>query len=52
MASFEYTELTITGDKVDDDEQRVEVFWLNPFSMESFGTCNMLVLWLESDVMG
>ena len=44
MASFEYTELTLAGDKADDDEQRFEVSQLNPFSMEFFGTCNMLAL--------
>ena len=52
MEIFEYTKLTLTGDKVDDDEKRVEVLRLNPFSMESFSTCNMLVLWLESEVVG
>ena len=52
MESFEYTELTLAGDKVDDDEHKVKVFWLNPFSMESFGTCNMMELWLESKVVG
>ena len=44
METFEYTELTLTGDKEDDDEQRVKVQGLNPFSMESFDTCNMLEL--------
>ena len=51
MESFEYTELTLAGDKENDDEQRVKVFGLNPFSMESFGTCNMLELWLEREVV-
>ena len=47
MESFEYTELTLVGDKVDDDEKRVKVLRLNPFFMESFGTYNMLERWLE-----
>ena len=52
MASFEYTKLTLAGDKEDDDEKRVKVFGLNPFSMESFGAYNMLELWFESEVVG
>ena len=52
MESFEYTKLTLTVHKADDDKHRVEVFQLNPFSMESFGTYNMLVVWLESEVVG
>ena len=52
MARFEYTELTLAGDKATADEHRVEVCHLNPFLMESFGTCDMLVLWLESEVVG
>ena len=52
MASFEYAELTLAGDKVDDDSQRVDVFWLNPVSVESFDAYNMPVFWFKSEVVG
>ena len=51
MERFEYIELTIASDKMDDDEQRFKVFGINPFSMESFDACNMLEIWLESKVL-
>ena len=52
MESFEYTELTLIGDKVDYDGQRVEVIWLDPFLVESFDAYNMLVFWFKSEVVG
>ena len=52
MESFKYTELTLTSDKVDDDSQRVDVFLLNPVSVESLDACNMPVFWFKSKVMG
>ena len=52
MEIFEYTKLTLIGDKVDDDGQRVEVFQLNLVSVESFDACNMPVFWFKSKVVG
>ena len=52
MASFEYTKITLVGDKVDDDGQRLELFQLDPVSVESFDACNMLVFWFKSEVIG
>ena len=51
IESFENTELTLGSDKADDDEQRVKIFRLNPFSMESFDAYNMLELCLEREVV-
>ena len=52
MEIFEYIETTPACDKDNDDEQRVKVFWLNPFLMESFDTCNIQVLWIERKFVG
>ena len=43
MEIFEYIEITLVGDKVDDDGQRVEIFRLDLISVESFDACNMPV---------
>ena len=52
MAGFEYTKLTLTSDKVYDENQRVDVYWLNPVLVESLDACNMSVFWFKSKVLG
>ena len=52
MESFEYTELTLVGDKVDDDGKRFDVLKLNPISVESFDACNMSVFWFRRKIVG
>ena len=52
MESFEYTELTLTSDKVDYHTQRVDVFFLNPVSVESIDSYNMSVFGFKREVVG
>ena len=52
MEIFEYIELNLASDKVDDDSQRVDVLWLNPVAMESLDAYNMSVFWFKSEVVG
>ena len=52
MASFKQSKLTLTGYKADDNDQRVEVFWINPFSVKPLRSCYMLEIWLESEIVG
>ena len=52
MAVFEYTELTFASDKVDENSQRVDVFWLNLVSVESLDAYNMPIFWFKSKFLG
>ena len=52
MENFEHGKLTLTGYKVDDDGQRVEVFELNPFFVKPLHSCYMLKIRLESKMVG
>ena len=52
MERFEYTELTLTSDKVYDDSKSVDVSQLNLVSVESFDTCNMSVFQFKREVVG
>ena len=51
MAGFEYIELTFASDNVDDDSQRVDLFWLNPILVESLDAWNMPIFWFKSKVV-
>ena len=52
MEIFEYTKLTRAGDKLDEDGQRVEVFWPSPVSLESFDSCNVPIFLFKREVVG
>ena len=51
MTRFEHVKLTLAGYKANNDDQRVEVFLLNPFLVKSFSTYNMMVTRLKSEIV-
>ena len=52
MASFKHSELTFASYEVNDNGQMIKVFQLDPFSIKPFRTRNMLIIRLESEIMG
>ena len=52
MKRFENIKITLPGDEANKNDQRFDIFCLNPFSMKSFSTCNVLVTWLKSEIIG
>ena len=52
MERFKHSELTFASYEANDNGQRIKVFQLDPFSMKTFRTCNMLKIMLQREIMG
>ena len=52
MESFKHSEITFTSYEANDNDQRIKVLWLDPFSVKPFCTRNMLIIWLERKIVG
>ena len=52
MTSFGNIKITLAGDEMDNNDKRVDILCLNPLSLKSFSTCNMLVTQLKSEIVG